>query len=686
MWSENPYIYIFYTRQHQPPQPLSPTSTPSTRNCSHLPPNMARAAASRAASAKPAATEVKANGTGTSQPQAMIDFTQKLTLRRNPARGARAGAATNGYAEAADEMDMDEEPVAKKRKTNASKDKSARTEKPTAAARARAKKTETETPARAPTNAVKRKKADEHDEEDAPEPEAKKTKVAARPKAKPKAAPKATKAKAPTPQIELAKKDEDEERTAVSDTEQPAPVAEVKTGNWANQPTVKGPRRPRGQKKEIVSVRYTDPLKVFVFGEGANGELGLGATRKAIDVKRPRYNELLSKHDIVRVATGGMHVLALTKDNRILSWGVNDSGALGRDTSEAKVKTRDVDADDSDSDSEDETGGLIDLEATPIAISDKHFPPDTTFVDIAAGDSCSFALTTEGAVYGWGTFRKNEGIMGFQTKDDVAYFPVYIEGMAKATQIACGTNHVFALTTDGHVYAWGNGQQNQLGRRLTERNLAEGLFPSKVGFREKKASHKIVSIASGDYHGFAIADDGNVWAWGVNNFCETGIHDYVGDDDALILTPRVVASLVGKNVTAIAAGSHHNIATTKDGQALVWGRCDGSQTGLTRDQLLAINDEEKLMLNAGKPKILIDPTPLPELKDVAFAACGPDHTIVIDKAGKAHTWGFSANYQTGQGTTDDIEVPTMIDNTATREEKLTWSGCGGQYSVVASVK
>jgi regulator of chromosome condensation len=661
---------------------------------------MARAAGSRAASAKPPATEVKANGTGMSQtPPSDPKLKLKLTLRRNPARSARAGAATNGYAEPADDAEMDEEPVAKKRKPNAS-NKTARTEILPAAARGAKTSTPPEAKLPARTKALKRKKDDVDDEEAAPEPEAKKTKVAppkatkAKPKAAPKAAPKATKAKAEVskPQIEPASKDEeDADMNGASDVEQPAPVevAEVKTGNWAKQPIVKGPRRIRGEKKEIVPVRYTDPLKVFVFGEGANGELGLGATRKAIDVKRPRYNELLSKHEIVRVATGGMHVLALTKDNRILSWGVNDSGALGRDTSDAKVKTRDVDADDSDSDSEDETGGLIDLEATPIAISDKHFPPNTTFVDIAAGDSCSFALTTEGAVYGWGTFRKNEGIMGFRTKDDVAYFPVYIEGMAKATQIACGTNHVFALTTDGFVYAWGNGQQNQLGRRLTERNLAEGLVPSKVGFRDlshKKVSHKMVSIASGDYHGFAIAEDGHVWGWGVNNFCETGIFDHVGDEDALILTPRIVDSLVGKQVATIAAGSHHNIAVTQDGQALVWGRCDGSQTGLTRDQLLAIDDEEKLMLNAGKPKILIDPTPLPELNDVAFAACGPDHTIVIDKAGKAHTWGFSANYQTGQGTTDDIEVPTMIDNTATREEKLMWSGCGGQYSVVASVK
>jgi len=133
--------------------------------------------------------------------------------------------------------------------------------------------------------------------------------------------------------------------------------------------------------------------------------LGFGATKKAIDVKRPRYNEALSNLNVVKVATGGMHVVALTQDNTILTWGVNDNGALGRDTSGAEVKLKDMDADDSDSDSDDDTGGLNELEATPTAISADHFPEDTVFVDVAAGDSCSFALTTEGAVYGWGTFR-----------------------------------------------------------------------------------------------------------------------------------------------------------------------------------------------------------------------------------------------------------------------------------------
>jgi regulator of chromosome condensation len=626
---------------------------------------MARAAGSRAASAKPApAKEVKVNGTGTSS--SSNHSKPPLTLQGLTRRAkTEAPPATNGTAEESEksgsesEAEAEAEPAAK-RKKNASQREPSRADMPPAAARGRVKKTavpvpEPKTkpkaaPAPAPTKSAKRKKEvaseDEVEDEATPEPE-----------------PEAKKAK-----VEPSKK------SAKAEPAAPAP---------------KGPRRVRGQKKEIIPVRYTEPLKVFVFGEGANGENGFGATRKAIDIKRPRYNELLTNHNVVRVATGGMHVLALTKDNKILSWGVNDSGALGRDTTNANIKMRDLDADDSDSDSEDETGGLIDVEATPTAIPAEHFPPDTTFVDIAAGDSCSFALTTEGAVYGWGTFRKNEGILGFKGKGDVAMYPEYIEGVTKATQIACGTNHVFVLTKDGNVFAWGNGQQNQLGRRLTERNLTEGLFPSKVGFRDlsfKRCSHKLVHISSGDYHGFAIAEDGHIWSWGVNNYCETGYPANAGADDANVLTPRIVASLEGKNVEMIAAGSHHNIAITKGGQALVWGRCDGSQTGLPSEQLAAIDDEERLLKNNGKPKILIEPTPLPGLSNIVTGSCGPDHTIVIDKEGKAYSWGFSANYQTGQGTDDDIDTPTVIDNTAVRETKLTWAGCGGQYGVLASKK
>ena len=525
--------------------------------------------------------------------------------------------------------------------------------------------------------------------------------VAGRGRVKKTASPVAESKPAPSKMAKRKKDDEsDDESEADAEVERPAatkrpkvdrppaaskPAKPTKRTKEPLKPQPKGPRRVRGQKNEINAIRYTVPLKVFVFGEGSSGELGFGATRKAIDVKRPRFNEALTNQKVVRIATGGMHVVALTQDNKILTWGVNDNGALGRDTSTADVKMRDLEADDSDS--EDETGGLNDLESAPTAVSSEYFPNDTVFVDVAAGDSCSFALTTEGAVYGWGTFRKNEGILGFERGNHTARFPVYVDGVTKVTQIVCGTNHVYVLDKERHVYAWGNGQQNQLGRRVTERTLTEALQPNRVGFHDssfKRPSQRIASIATGDYHGLAIAEDGHIWAWGANNYCETGFPENAGADDASVLTPRIIHGLEGKNVESLEGGSHHNIAITKDGQVLVWGRCDGSQTGIPPAELEAEEDEDKVLRNNGKPKILVKPTPIPNLKDIVAGACGPDHTIVIDKNGKAHSWGFSANYQTGQGTDDDIEVPTMIDNTATREMKLTWAGCGGQYSIVAS--
>ncbi|KAK7215146.1 hypothetical protein V2G26_003149 [Clonostachys chloroleuca] len=118
----------------------------------------------------------------------------------------------------------------------------------------------------------------------------------------------------------------------------------------------------------------------------------------------PRFNPYLDPQDptkfhVVQIACGGMHSVALTKDNKILTWGVNDEGALGRDTQwEGGVR-------DADGDGSDDEEPLNPHESTPTAISGDSFPQDTEFVQVAAGDSCSFALTDRGLVYGWSAFR-----------------------------------------------------------------------------------------------------------------------------------------------------------------------------------------------------------------------------------------------------------------------------------------
>lgn len=158
----------------------------------------------------------------------------------------------------------------------------------------------------------------------------------------------------------------------------------------------------------------TEVLTVYVFGTGdMSGDLGLGPKKK--NAKLPTAIPKLDarKEDSYRVVAldcGGMHTIALTEDSKIVTWGGNDEGALGRETN-WEGGLRDMDAeggagDDADSDDSDDEA-LNPLESTPTHIPEDSFPPGTKFTSVAAGDSCSFAVTDTGLVYGWGTFSVN---------------------------------------------------------------------------------------------------------------------------------------------------------------------------------------------------------------------------------------------------------------------------------------
>jgi regulator of chromosome condensation len=178
------------------------------------------------------------------------------------------------------------------------------------------------------------------------------------------------------------------------------PTSTSKVGK-RGRPTLASPSAP-------LNAPPTQRLDIYVFGSGGYGELGLGAEKrngkKPKDVRRPRLNDLLDAQTVgvVQIAVGGMHCVALTYDNQIITWGVNDNGALGRDTT-WEAPERDIS--DEDSEEDDDDSGLNPKESTPTAISAASFDTGAVFVQVAATDSASFALTEEGTVYSWGTFR-----------------------------------------------------------------------------------------------------------------------------------------------------------------------------------------------------------------------------------------------------------------------------------------
>ena len=190
--------------------------------------------------------------------------------------------------------------------------------------------------------------------------------------------------------------------------------------------------------------------------------------------------------NVVAVAAGAHHSLGLTADGRVVGWGWNNYNQI----------------------------------ITPSGLS--------KVVAIAAGAHHNLALTAEGRVVGWGA-----NTVGQTT------IPT---NLSTAVAIAGGANHSLALTAEGQVVGWGN---NGYGQSNTPSGLSN-----------------VVAIAAGYWHNLALTVEGRVVGWGYNAFGQTTIPSGLS------------------NVVAIAAGAHHSLALTAEGRVVGWGLNNYNQASM----------------------------------------------------------------------------------------------------------
>lgn len=146
--------------------------------------------------------------------------------------------------------------------------------------------------------------------------------------------------------------------------------------------------------------------------------------------------------NVLTVAAGSFHSLALTEDGKVWSWGLNDHGQLGDGTTESR--------------------------GTPAQVLNL-----TDVVAIAAGSRHSLALEADGTIWSWG--MNSHGQLGDGTATH-RYTPAKVTGLSKAVAIACGMTHSLAITDDGSVWAWGQNLYGQLGDGTRE----DRRLPTKV--------------------------------------------------------------------------------------------------------------------------------------------------------------------------------------------------------------
>lgn len=423
-------------------------------------------------------------------------------------------------------------------------------------------------------------------------------------------------------------------------------------------------------------------LDIFVWGTGSMCELGLGPLTKNKQVKRPRLNAFLTKEAlmgsaIVDFAVGGMHVLALDNKNRVWSWGGNDYGVLGRETN---INTN------KDNDDENENENEInELESTPDLVKNLT-NINQKIVQLIATDNLSAVLYENGDVHAWGCFRCNEGLLGF-LRDEIKIqkTPKKIEELKNIILLAPGKDHLLALNKKGIVYAWGNGQQYQLGRKIIERHRYSTLQPQQFGLSN------IRYIASGDFHCFAIDNNDNVYAWGLNQYGQCAITKSNGqlEDGFTIKKPTEVKSLLGKKIKSIVAGEHHSIALTNDGEVFSWGRCDMKELGISSEKLpkSCFKDSNNNIRAVPEPTKIEFHSSGNKCEKIKTIGCGSHHSFAISNLGIMYSWGFADTYALGLGPIEeDVETPTRIINTAVKYYDINIVSGGGQFSVCGGVK
>ncbi|KAI0035809.1 RCC1/BLIP-II [Vararia minispora EC-137] len=417
--------------------------------------------------------------------------------------------------------------------------------------------------------------------------------------------------------------------------------------------------------------------RLFVWGCGDFGQFGLGPNmlQEFSKPKKQTWVEEKIKEGafgsdeagIIAIAAGGMHTLFIDENGTIWSCGVNDDAALGRATK---------DVPDPDQPEKFLNSDILSTIPHPLqSLVDEGFKA----VKVAAGDSISAAISVTGELRVWGSFRANEGSLGFASGLQQQLIPKKVLENEQCVQVATGNNHLLVLTTQGHIYSWGAGEQGQLGRKILERRKIHGTVPERVvlGIRSRRAT----IIGAGNMHSFAVDEQGDVWAWGLNGAGQTGTGVEAADAEAVIQTPRRVVGLSteelgnGARVVEIVGGDLHTLFLTSDGRVYACGRADACALGLPADHP-AIADKTTL----SEPALVSFPDP-PSEDPVVHIAVGTRFNAAVTRDGAMYTWGEGSQSELGLGDEEEARTPTVVVRRTGGSWAALIASCGGQHSL-----
>ena len=234
--------------------------------------------------------------------------------------------------------------------------------------------------------------------------------------------------------------------------------------------------------------------------------------------------------DIISVAAGGCHTLALDSKGQLWGFGINSNGQVGN--------------------------GSTSTVGAPVKVLD-----DVS--TMTAGYLHSVAVKTDGTMWTWGA--NGAGQLGLGDTNDRST-PTQVSALRDVRSLGAGLTASYAIRRDGTAWAWGDNTAGELGIGSTTRKTSPTRIPALGEGTSAGAPRQIIGSA---YGAAALMSNGQVRAWGANSSGQ------LGASGSASTTPKVVPGL--SRQVALAGGWATWASADAAGTIRVWGATANNQ-------------------------------------------------------------------------------------------------------------
>ena len=366
--------------------------------------------------------------------------------------------------------------------------------------------------------------------------------------------------------------------------------------------------------------------QTWFWGSGDMGQLAQFGADNALltsDSARPLQGKLAAQtlmSGIVSVSSGTSSAssLALTDAGEVLSWGGNGMTLgrnIGNQATPGKVGNTN-------------TGALL-----------------KNIVQVQVGDRNAAALSHDGMVWAWGLADyAGQGISGSGKVNPGLVMVGTNTPLSGVVQISAGHNFALALTASGQVYMWGDNQNLKLPNPDTTVSPKLVWATRVMDASNLQPLKNIVSVAAAYAHALALTSDGQVMAWGNNQYGQLG-RGYTSFGLTALGAEMVKApwGQIGNlnNIKAISAGQHHSLALTQTGQVLSWG----GELATSPQWGAGSKAENRRYL----PGLVVDLNDAAPLSNVLAISATPANSYALTHGGEVLSWGYNYSGVLGNG-------------------------------------